>query len=158
MNSQWISKEEAGVRLSPDRPLSPRRVLELAKEGKLASELVRDPNNGQMVTRINAGSVERFIDDRNTIPEPAVRKPGEVREPRPSQTLQVLNLLERVREGCADRTATARLWLTIDAAAEYSGLGVVYLKRQIADGKLPLLKGAGIRGADVVRRADLERL
>lgn len=150
------------MRLSPDRPLSPRRVLELAKEGKLASELVRDPNNGQMVTRINAGSVERYIYDRDTpapIPDPTPRPRDEVSVPRTSpQALQkrekqLVNLLELVRAGSA-----GRLFLTIDAAAEYSGLGVVYLKRQIGEGKLQLLKGAGIRGADVVRRSDLERL
>lgn len=71
---QWISKEEAGVRLgSKQRPLSPRRVLELAKAGRLQSELVRDYNTGQMTTRINAGSVERFIYQRDNPPDPTPR-------------------------------------------------------------------------------------
>jgi hypothetical protein len=62
---EWISKEEAGVRLGvPGRPLSSRRVLELAREGKLQSQLVRDVDSGQMTTQIHAGSVERLLDER----------------------------------------------------------------------------------------------
>jgi excisionase family DNA binding protein len=51
-----------------------------------------------------------------------------------------------------------RLYLTIGEAADYTGLGVSHLRRQIEAGKLKLLKGAGPRGADVLRRADLENI
>jgi len=73
-SQKWISKEEAAIRLgSSDRPLSTRRVLELATEGRLESGKVRNPKTGQMVVRINAGSVERFIFDRDNSPAPAPR-------------------------------------------------------------------------------------
>lgn len=51
-----------------------------------------------------------------------------------------------------------RLYLTIGEAAEYTGLGVGHLRRQIAEGRIELGKGAGPRGADVLRRADLVKL
>jgi excisionase family DNA binding protein len=51
-----------------------------------------------------------------------------------------------------------RLYLTIAEAAELTGLGVGYLRRQIAAGKLNLLKGSGPHGADLVKRADLVKL
>jgi excisionase family DNA binding protein len=51
-----------------------------------------------------------------------------------------------------------KLYLTLAEAAEYTGLGVGYLRRQIAEGKLEPVKGAGPHGADVLRRRDLEKL
>jgi hypothetical protein len=50
-----------------------------------------------------------------------------------------------------------RLYLTVPEAAELTGLGVGF-RRQIADGKLELVKGAGPRRADVLRRSELEKL
>ncbi len=41
---------------------------------------------------------------------------------------------------------------------EYTGLGVGYLHRLIDEEKLDLVKGAGPRGADVVRRTDLRKI
>jgi excisionase family DNA binding protein len=45
-----------------------------------------------------------------------------------------------------------RLYLTVDEAAEYTGLGVGYLRRLVVDGKLQVVKGAGPNGANVLRR------
>ena len=53
---------------------------------------------------------------------------------------------------------TERLLLTIGEAVEYAGAGAGYLRRQIAEGKLQLIKGAGPHGADVLRRKDLDKL
>jgi hypothetical protein len=166
MNEQWVSKEEAGVRLgSSDRPLSPRRVLELAKEGRLTAELVRDPNSGQMVTRINAGSVERFIYNRNTpaeIPDPAPRKPGEVSGPhassQPSRTLAALADLLRDSPAAGSIAHPARLWLTLEESAEYSGLPASVLSGFIGDGKLSAMNVGRRRGGQWrIRRLDLEQ-
>jgi excisionase family DNA binding protein len=51
-----------------------------------------------------------------------------------------------------------RLYLTIGEASEYTGLGIGYLRRQIAEQRLKLVKGAGPHRADVLRRVDLEKL
>jgi excisionase family DNA binding protein len=51
-----------------------------------------------------------------------------------------------------------RPFLRIGEASEYTGLGVAFLRRWIAEGKLKLIKGAGQRGADVLRRADLDKV
>jgi excisionase family DNA binding protein len=166
--NEWLSKEEAGVRLGK---LSNRRVLELAAEGRLESERVRDPNTGQMVVRIHSGSIERLLDERNApkpIPDPSPRKPGEVREPpHPSQSLarrvtEVMAIAQMLREGYANGAASARsarLWLTVDEAADYSGLPAVTLRGLIGRGNLPAMD-VGIRrgGRWRVRRIDLERI
>ena len=175
---EWYSKEEAGVRLgSPERPLSPRRVLELAKEGKLESARVRDPKTGQTVIRIQAGSVERFLDERNAppppIPDPPPRLPGEVREPQgppqPPHALikrapELLALAQLLRDGHANGTVAAqpaRLWLTLDEAEAYSGLPEDHLLEAIQSRELPA-RDVGIRrgvsGWWRVRKSDLDNL
>ena len=51
-----------------------------------------------------------------------------------------------------------RLYLSVDEAIRFSGLGRHHLEKLIQGGKLELLKGAGPNGSDVIRRLDLERL
>jgi hypothetical protein len=158
---EWISKEEAGVLLGTiGRPLSSRRVLELAKEGRIESGRVRDPNNGQTVVRIHAGSIERYLErKRNPEPIPSPRggsqdEPGmrQLREPHTSRGWkQLVNLL---RDGYADRMPA---WLTLNQAADYSGLPAGMLRDFICHGKLRALD-VGIRrgGRWRVRRMDLD--
>jgi hypothetical protein len=50
------------------------------------------------------------------------------------------------------------LYLTVEEAAAYTGLGVTHLSQQIPQGKLNLNKGAGPRGADMTRRTDLSEI
>jgi hypothetical protein len=176
MQIEWMTKEAAGVRLgSPERPLSPRRVLELAKTGRIQSQLVRDPETNQMTTRIHAGSVERFIDERRTPNGQStdiarktngrlvednrkingrlvVREVREVREPRASQSL---NSQLSVRSALP--ATLARLWLTLGEAEDYSGLPASILYRMIHAGALPTID-VGIRrgGRWRVRRVDLD--
>ena len=153
---QWISKEEAGIRLgSQERPLSTRRVLELAKTGRLQSDQARDPDTGHMAVRIHAGSVERFIFERDNPSNEGVKREVQSRGPHhPHIPHDLVELIMRTMRPAP----SARLFLTLESAADYSGLGAGFLRKQISDGKLQLLKGAGIRGSDVVRRADLEKL
>jgi hypothetical protein len=158
---EWVNKEEAGILLGTiGRPLSSRRVLELAKEGRIESGRVRDPNNGQTVVRIHAGSIERYLErKRNPEPVPSPRdgspdEPGmrQLREPHTSRGLkQLVNLL---RDGYADRMPA---WLTLTQAADYSGLPAGMLRDFICHGKLRALD-VGIRrgGRWRVRRMDLD--
>ena len=134
---KWVSKEEASARLS----LSPRRVLELAQEGRIQSAKARDPKTGQNVVRIHAGSVERYLDGLSEMPEPqeceahADRTPA--RGPHANRTL--LALLELVSETHAERTRSARPWLTLSEAAAYSGLPASTLRGFIVEGRLAAL-------------------
>lgn len=180
---QWISKEEAGVRLgSQDRPLSPRRVLELAKAGRLQSELVRDYNTGQMTTRINAGSVERFIYQRDNPPDPTPRprahnvamgetvnghaKASEESEPRtPHGTMipipgRLAKRLTEVLTGYAEDAIAqpARLWLTLKEATDYAGLPQDVIEASIGKGELKaMFIGKNRRGGPWrIRKVDLE--
>jgi excisionase family DNA binding protein len=164
---EWYSKEEAGVRLgSTERPLSPRRVLELAKEGRLQSERVKDPKTNQITVRIRAGSVERFLDekkdglqkpliisDKNANGMPA----REVREPQTSHALA--DLVRELCERCAP-AEPAHLWLTLQEAAEYSGLPSATLLEFIAARRLPVLDvGRGRRGGRWrIRKVDLREM
>jgi hypothetical protein len=161
---EWVSKEEAGVLLGTiGRPLSSRRVLELAKEGRIESGRSRDPNNGQTVVRIHAGSIERYLEKKKN-PEPVPHpKEREVREPQTSQgrrgTGELAELVRVVREGCA-AAGPARLWLTLQEAVDYSGLPAAVLVQFIAIGRLPALDvGKGRRGGRWrIRRIDLRQL
>jgi excisionase family DNA binding protein len=169
MTAQWISKEEAGNRLG----VSPRRALELAKEGRLQSDQVVNPKSGKPVTRIQAGSVERFIAERGVIPDPAPRtrahnEPMLAADPitdlsrrhdaLPGQVEALARLL------CGDgaiRTTSApppHLWLTVKEAAAYSGLPVDLIENCIGKGELKaLFIGKGRRGgAWRIRKVDLE--
>jgi excisionase family DNA binding protein len=158
---EWYSKEEAAVRLgSPDRPLSPRRVLELAKEGKIDSGRTRDPNTGQTVVRLHAGSVERYLEQkRNPAPVPPPEARG-VREPQAlaRRGSELMELVRVLRDGCANR-APARLWLTLAEAADYSGLPAAILVRCITDGRLPAIDVGRRRGGRWrIRKVDLGKI
>lgn len=171
MTVDWITKEEAASRLgTQERPLSTRRVLELAKEGRLQSDRVLDKKSGQMVVMIHAGSVERFITERDTVPEPAPRLLGEAREPQTSQPLQkvekqageLVRLIELLRDRPADRTPSAHpayRWLTLDEAEGHTGLPANHLKGMIRSGQL-LAQYVGRRagGEWRVRTLDLEKI
>lgn len=180
---EWVSKEEAGVLLgSIGRPLSTRRVLELAKEGRIESGRTVDPNNGQTVVRLHAGSIERYLEKkRNPAPVPApertltevsgnlpenVRKSaGSVRKSAgsvrkcPEVSGSLADLVRVVREGCAI-AEPARLWLTLQESVDYSGLPAGVLIEFIGAGRLPALDvGRGRRGGRWrVRKVDLRQL
>jgi hypothetical protein len=158
MEIEWVSKEEAGVLLGTiGRPLSSRRVLELAKEGRIESGRVRDPNNGQTVVRIHAGSIERYL-ERKRNPDP-IPTPREVCEPRARRApSELVELVRQVREGCAI-AEPARLWLTLQEAVEYSGLPGAILLEFIAGGRLPALDVGRRRGGRWrIRKVDLRQL
>lgn len=137
---------------SPERPLSPRRVLELAKTGRIQSQLVRDPETNQMTTRIHAGSVERYVTE---VKNRSLNFGGEVCEVREPRAPQSLNSQLSVRSALP--ATLARLWLTLGEAEDYSGLPASILYRMIQAGALPTID-VGIRrgGRWRVRRMDLD--
>jgi hypothetical protein len=159
---EWVTKEQAGVLLgSIGRPLSSRRVLELAKEGRIESGKTKDPATNQMVVRLHAGSIERYLDQRRN-PEPTPQ-PREVREPQPSHTLskrlpELVELMKLLREGCAI-AEPAHLWLTLQQAAEYSGLPAAVLVEWITAGRLFALDVGRRRGGRWrIRKIDIANI
>ena len=121
------------------------------------------------MVRIHTGSIERFIHERDTpepIPDPAPRKPGEVRGPQASpqaphalkRANELLAILAMLRDphGIA---RPARLWFTLTEASDYSGLPAATLRDFIAGGHLNAWD-VGVRrgGRWRIRRIDLERL
>ena len=158
---EWYSKEEAAARMgSPERPLSPRRVLELAQAGRIQSKRERDPQTGQTVVRIHAGSVERYLDEQSG------ERPREVREPQTPQTLtkrgsELIELLRLLQAGAAGIATAqpARLWLTLQESEEYAGLPASFLVVLIRSGKLPALDVGRRRGGRWrIRQLDLQKI
>ena len=139
---------------TPTRPLSVRRVIELANEGRIQFDRARDDETGRMQMKIQAGSVERFIFERESkILEPAVRNCGG-RGPHDPQQLVELALMVR----SALSAPSARLWLTLNDSVDYSGLPAAILVQCIADGKLKAMDVGRRRGGRWrIRRSDLEQ-
>ena len=157
---EWMSKEEAAVRLgSPERPLSPRRVLDhWAKDGRPQSSRARDPQTGQTVVRIHAGSVERFLTEK-AAPAVMLRAEG-------GRTARIADPAgpARARASSARRVRGSRprsphtYGLTLQEAVDYSGLPAATLgSRRMAGGRLRALDvGRGRRGGRWrVRKVDL---
>jgi hypothetical protein len=122
---KWLTKEEAAQRLGdPGIPMSTRRVLELAAEGKLKSTRARDPRSGQRVVYIDAGSVERYIDERH-VPkigstESEAGKNASRTLANPARSIDLVALAALLHDPCglhdsASRTlaSPAPLWLTL---------------------------------------------
>lgn len=156
--TKWLSKEEAGVHLGTiERPLSTRRVLELAREGRLESGKTRDPNSGQTVVRISWDSVQTYLEKKKN-PDPPP-DPIECRQPSHTTRLTgraIGDLLEALLRECANRTP-ARLWLTLSEAAEYSGLPAQILRSMVLSGQLEVLEVGRRRGGRWrLSRRDLE--
>lgn len=155
--TKWLSKEEAGVHLGAiGRPMSPRRVLELAREGRLESGKTRDPNSGQTVVRISWDSVQAFLEKRKNpdpVPDPIECEAGAVTRKNRSD---ITNLIYLLRE-CASGTTRTPLWLTLSEAADYSGLPAPILRDMVTSGQLEVLEVGRRRGGHWrLSRRDLE--
>ena len=165
---EWLSPQEAGERLDK----SPRRVLELAQQGKLQSSRVKHPQTGQQIVRIQAGSIERYLDESKVIPEPTAcdshangiakhntklmeRAKGD--RAIGNKTLEPISIGEIL--GVISRATRTRyaLWLTLDQAADYSGLPAAILRAWVESGKLAALDVGRRRGGRYrLSRRDLD--
>ena len=131
-----------------------------------------EPAGGPVLNVYHPGDVDRLAQSRNQVgafvlPDgdpPATNSAHAVavRQPSAEQFLEALATavsgMSRMSETCQTVRLAERIYLTIGEAVEYTGLGSVYLRRQVAVGNLDLVKGAGPHGADVLRRADLDKL
>jgi excisionase family DNA binding protein len=168
--STWLTKAQASAAIG----VSTKTIEKLAEDKKLQQAQWKRPEGGPRIAVYHPGDVERLRKERNPDAEPFVlpaaadeKPPADtravaVRQPGSEQFIQALMaVIEASSQNSQKRgevRLSERLYLTIADAAEYTGLGTGYLRRLIEEGKLELLKGAGPRGADVLRRKDLEGL
>jgi excisionase family DNA binding protein len=165
--SNWLPKQEAAAVIG----CSTKHIERLAQEKLIQAAKYKRPKGGPAIAVYHPGDVERQARERNPDAEPFVMpaaappavngsKAIAVRQSSPEEFMEAL---AKAIAGASQTSQTGvrlaeRLYLTMGEAAEYTGLGLRYLRRQIAVGNLELVKGAGHHGANVLRRADLEKL
>jgi excisionase family DNA binding protein len=116
------------------------------------------------MVRIHAGSIERYL-DRKRNPDP-IPEPGEceVREPHTSRTDRIAqrairDFLELLCSRADSTPFRTPLWLTLDQAADYSGLPAQILREMVIAGKLEAMDVGRRRGGKWrIRRLSLERI
>jgi hypothetical protein len=170
--STWLTKQQAAQIIGA----STKQLERWAQSKRLQSKLWKRPEGGPKIVVYHPGDVEQLAHERNSdesepfvLPAAAEEKPKvngshaiAVRQPPAGEFLQTLAAAiagaSQTSETRLGLRLAERLYLTIPEAAEFTGLGVGYLRRQIAERKLELVKGAGPRRADVLRRTELEKL
>ena len=155
--AEWIDKHAAAKSLN----LSTRSILNLAHTGAIQSRREIDPIKNQVKVLLHAGDVERARHKRESRGEEAPRVKMQFVQGGEVLTQALTSIAERVTALPAANHSgvrlTEKLFLTLSEAAQL-GFGIGYLRHLVDEGKLELLKGAGPRRSDVVRRKDLEKL
>jgi hypothetical protein len=171
--STWLTKQQAADALA----MSTKQIERWAQDKRLQCAKWKRPGGGPAIVVYHPADIERIARDRNPDAEPfvlpaaaAAEKPAvngshaiALRQQSPAEVLQAFaaafrDASQTSQTGVGSVRLAERLYLTIGEASEYTGLGIGYLRRQIAEQKLELVKGAGPHRADVLRRADLEKL
>ena len=166
--STWYLKQQAAEAIG----ISTKQLDRWANEKRLQRVKWRRPAGGPVLNVYHPGDVDRLAQSRNQVgafvlpdgdpPATNGAHAVAVRQPSAEQFLEALATavsgMSRMSETCQTVRLAERVYLTIGEAVEYTGLGSVYLRRQVAVGNLDLVKGAGPHGADVLRRADLDKL
>ena len=146
--------------------VSTKQIERFAQDKVIQSARWKRPEGGARISVYHPGDVERVARERNPDAEPFVLPPAvngskavAVRQSSPEEVMEALaKALSQTSQTRLGVRLSERLYLTIPEAAEYTGLGVGYLRALIAAGTLSVIEGAGTRGANVLRRADLEKL
>jgi muconolactone delta-isomerase len=155
----WLTKAEAAEALQ----CAQKTIEREASRGKIEQAWRRIPGrrplavfNPDDVEKLRATTVQAFpVQDGS--PAPVGDTKALARLPRAGSP-------EQFFAGLAQAIAAPRIpadrkfYLSLAEAAELTGFGITHLRRLVADGKLELVKGAGPHGADLLRRADLEKL
>lgn len=159
----WLTKRQAAALLG----VGEKTIERMANRAEVQKAKRKRPGAPMQVI-YHPGDLERIKANREEAPG-AFLVPTETRalapstQTRPTGILAMseaatLHALAAMAAATAGVRQAERLFLTVKEAARFAGLGECHLRRQIKAGKLPLLKGAGHKGSDVVRRADLETL
>jgi excisionase family DNA binding protein len=141
--TEYVSKEIAAKRIG----LSVRRVLELSQRGLLKRRTVRDPVTKRRQTVFREEDVDRIVTEGNRRLTAYRGGAGEVAALPPFQAVS------------APPVAPDRPWLTINEAANYSGLPASFLLRIIGKQRLRALD-VGVRpgGRYRVAKRDLDAI
>jgi hypothetical protein len=146
--SQYVTKEIAAELLN----LSPRRVLELADEGKIRRHETYNPATKRRQTVLSAEDVKRLAGERTG----TAVVPIAASSPQLAASSHLASRAEAPPVFDLDA-----LWLSLDAAEVYSGLPADHLAGAIEAGELPARDVGirrGVRGRWRVRRQDLDNL
>jgi hypothetical protein len=169
--STWLTKQQAADTIN----VSTKQIERWAQDKRLQFAKWKRPEGGPAIVVYHPHDVERIARERNpevgafVLPRAAAEKPtvngSHAIAVRQQPVPEVLQALAAALRDASQTSQThggvrlaERLYLTIGEASEYTGLGIGYLRRQIAEQKLELVRGAGPHRADVLRRADLEKL
>ena len=144
---EYISKQLAAESLG----LSPRRLLEISQTGQIKRRYARDPVTKRRQAIFRAADVARLAD------EIASRKCSVRPEAAARSESAALSHIRTVPPALPQLERPARPWLTVDEAADYTGLPASFLASMIAAGKLAALD-VGVRagGRWRVNRRDLD--
>ncbi len=163
--NHWLTKREAAQLLA----VAEKTIERMADRAEIQKATRKRPGLPAQVV-YHPGDLERIKVAREEPPGaflvPSGTRPTGVpalsAQTRPTGVPHVSDAAWRALATIAGATAgvrlAERLYLTMEEAARFTGLGESHLRRQIKAGRLAVLKGAGYKGADVIRRADLEKL
>jgi excisionase family DNA binding protein len=162
--STWLTKQQAAQAIEA----STKTIEQLARDGKLQQQRWRRPEGGPQIVVYHPRDVERLRKERNPDAAPFVlptASTGSVNQELvpvrgPEQFMQALAAM--TSQTSEKRSTTVRLseklYLTFSEAAEYTGLGVGYLRELVMRGELLPRKRIGPHGSSVLRREELEKL
>ena len=126
---EYISKQLAAEALG----LSPRRLLEISQTGQIKRRYARDPVTKRRQAIFRAADVARLAD------EIASRKCAVRPEAAERSESAALSHIRTVPPALPQLERPARPWLTVDEAADYTGLPASFLSSMITGGKLAAL-------------------
>lgn len=166
--STWYPKQQAAELIG----VSTKQIERWAQEGKLQTAKWRRPGGGPMIAVYHPAEVDQLGASRNPgakpfvlpaqpVTVPASMKPmnGDARQGFTEQLAQAIAIASQTVADMPKVRLAERLYLTIPEASEYTGLSISFLRVLTAEhGSLPITKGAGRHGADVVKRSDLDNL
>ena len=139
---EYVSKQIAAERLG----LSVRRVLELSLSGAIKRRQVLDPVTKRRQTVFAAQDIQRAVAEGKRL-VPVRGAAGEVAAVPPVQATP------------APLQVSDRPWLTVEEAADYSGLPASFLLGMVEGGRLPALD-VGVRpgGRYRIARRDVDAI
>ncbi len=139
---QFITKEIAAEMLN----LSPRRVLELAKSGKIRQEESYNPETKRRQTVLSTEDVQKLANERQAVPGnpflnsiPVPQLPAIIHTEMTTSRIPQNPLVRRIDPPQPAALPHPAQWLTLKQAAEYTGLPESALKQLIEDERLPAL-------------------
>jgi excisionase family DNA binding protein len=155
--SKWLTKQQAADVIG----VSTKTVEQLARPRKSQPALIqqaerRRPGKPSIVV-YHPDDVERVRAERNPDAAPFVMPPAPPDEAAQTEVVLASQNFQTPLEvllRSMQRPASPRLFMTVEEAADYSGLPRGYLRGLIKEGKLGMKTGSGWR----IRRADLETL